>query len=172
MSSANTVPCSSLRAGAPFPESHRHLGPTQQVLLPKHADPHEPDDLTTAKKLSGKYSALERDAGITVRCDDCAEEPMAPDRFVAALPRPWADSNRLQCQECWAREAAGETSLEDGEARVLAAKYAGFAVPEITSAHGGRESDVQEILAELNERARQPSNDTLIGQLLAEMLGR
>lgn len=128
-----------------------------------------PDSETNVTKLRRTYSHLLA-SGLDVRCDDCAVRPNPPDGFVAVLPRPWANAPRCQCHECWAREAAIEAELEAGQARVLAAQYAGFDPPEIARAHGGVRVDAREMIRELNDQCRESDESTVTGELLAEML--
>lgn len=130
-----------------------------------------PDTDTNVTSLRRTYSQLLA-AGLDVHCDDCGSRPNPPDGFVAVLPRPWASTPRLQCHRCWARETAIETELEAGQARVLAAQYAGFDPPEIARAHGGVRVDAREMLRELNDRCREADESTVTGELLAQMLSQ
>lgn len=72
---------------------------------------------------------------------------------LAASPRPWHefDEGALLCRECWACETARQTVLDEEQAQVLAVRALGFTKPEMASAIGGYEEDVEDRLAEINE---------------------
>lgn len=131
-----------------------------------------PSSATTAKRLRGKYRRMADEFGVSVSCEDCQRSPLVPDRLVAVFPRPWSDGPRLQCSSCWANEAAAHTELDEAQAEVGAAKYSGFTPPEIASAAGVYEADVEDALQELNEMAWSHGDQGPTGEVLAALLDR
>lgn len=112
--------------------------------------------INSADELRDAYRERRR-SGDGTRCENCGTEPASPDVTVAAFPQPWLEFEPFEilCHECWAREAAGQTVLGEEQAQVVAVRSLGFTLPEMASAIGGYEDDVEELLAEINDLERE-----------------